>query len=136
MVGSPLAETPGTRHTVATRCSPWYSNPLTGASWSPGEPGRGFSADLPLFAEGLNLPAQAPHFLPLLGGQAVSTAAFIAVGLPEAVPDRRRGRLALPPELLRGPARPASSTSRARSCEGYDGCVFGIVVCPLPHGEA
>ena len=47
----------------------------------PGEPGRGFSQDVPLFPERLVLAAEPAHLLPLLGRQTVCAAALIPVGL-------------------------------------------------------
>src|SRR5262249_60368197 len=73
----------------ATRSTRWRRRPAPGTRWPrgaspgapsrtripgrervglPGEPGRGFSEDVPLFAEDLDLPAQPTHFFPLLGG--------------------------------------------------------------------
>src|SRR6516165_10399674 len=72
----------------------------------PGEPGRGVSEDLPLLPERLDLSAPPAHFLPLLGRQPVLAAAVIPIGLAAPVPNRLRGRLELPAELFRGPARP------------------------------
>ena len=53
-----------------------------------------------------DLPAQAAHFRPLRGGQAVVAVVVIAIGLPEPVPNGLGGRLKLTDELLRRPSRP------------------------------
>ncbi len=94
-------------HAVRALGRPHELESLDGSEWGlPGEPGRGFSEDLPLFAEGRDLAAQAAPLFPLLGGQAVRATAVIAIGLLAPVPNRLGGRLELPPEFLWRAPRP------------------------------
>jgi hypothetical protein len=107
---------------IATRSTRWRRRAARGTRWPrraypgapsrtripgwkrvglPGEPGRGVSEDVPLFAQRVDLAAQATHFVPLLGRQPVRPPAVIAVGLLEPGPDRLSRRLELPAERFR-----------------------------------
>src|SRR3954469_6665329 len=68
----------------------------------PCEPGCRLCQDVALLAQLPVLTPQTRQFLALSAGRAVLSAAFIAIGLTNPVPDRLGGRLELTRQLLRG----------------------------------